>query len=70
MWTQAGAEPARAQLAALDPLPLEADEGAGVAAGVAEDELSFAGDELSLAAAELPDEAVSDAVALWRLSVR
>jgi hypothetical protein len=58
-------------LAALDPLPPEEDEdGAGVAAGVVEDELSFAGDEPSFADELPPDEAVSDAVALLRLSVR
>ena len=53
--------PAGGQLAALAPLP-EAD-GAAVAAGLA-DELSFDPDE------ELLEEAVSEAVALLRLSVR
>lgn len=74
LWTTAGQWSApRGQLAALDP-PLPDEEGAA-AAGVEEDEEdepSFDDDEPSFDDDDddVEDEALSDAVALLRLSVR
>jgi hypothetical protein len=56
-------------LAALAPLPAD-EAGAGVAAGVDEEELSFGDDDDGDVGEELPEEAVSEADALLRLSVR